>query len=165
MGNLRKIAKNEKFTAGFLAVEILVAVSIITVAMLAAMAVSQKSIQVSRQAFHSAQASFLLEEGAEVVRIARDNAWTNISSLTSGTNYYPVFSGGAWIFSPSANMVGIFTRTISIAGVNRDNATKDISDSGSDDPGTKLVTVTVSWPEGGTTVIKTLRFYLMDIFS
>ena len=146
-------------------IEVLVAVSIITVSILAAMAVAQKSVYVSRQAFHATQAAFLLEEGAEAVRIQRDNGWANISSFSAGTNYYPTFSAGTWTLSETANTVGIFTRTVSISSVNRDDTTKDIASSGADDPGTKLVTVTVSWPEGGVTVTKTLRFYVMDIFS
>jgi Tfp pilus assembly protein PilV len=154
-----------KFRTGFMVIEVLIAVSIIAVSILAAMAVAQKSVQVSRQSFHATQASFLLEEGAEAVRILRDNAWTNISALSAGTNYYPVFSSGTWTLSLSPATIGIFTRTINLANVNRDNSSKDISVSGSDDPGTKLVTVTVSWLEGGTTVTKTLQFYIMNIFS
>ena len=146
-------------------IEVLIAVSIIAVSILVAMTVSQKSVYVSRQAFHATQAAFLLEEGAEAVRIQRDNAWTNISGLTADTDYYPTFSANTWTLSPTANMVGIFTRTVSIANVNRDNTTKDISTTGANDPGTKLITVTVSWPEGGTTITKTLQFYISDIFS
>ena len=148
-----------------MAVEILVAVAIITVSILAAMAVAQKSIYISRQAFHTTQAAFLLEEGAEAVRIFRDNTWINISSLTPGANYYPIFSSNTWTSSSTANTVGIFTRTVSIASVKRDNITKDISSAGTDDPGTKLVTITVSWPEGGVAITKTLQFYIINIFS
>jgi len=146
-------------------IEIIVAVSIITVSILAAMAVTQKSVYVSRQAYHATQAAFLLEEGAEAVRIIRDNAWSNISSLTVGTNYYPTWAGGTWTLSQTANTVGIFTRTVTLASVNRDDTTKDIASAGTNDPGTKLVTVTVSWIEGGTTINKTLQFYIIDIFS
>lgn len=146
-------------------VEMLVAISIITVSVLAATAVSQKSIYVARQAFHTTQAGFVLEEGAEAVGVMRDNSWANISSLTAGTNYYPTFSGGTWTLSSTPNTVDIFTRTVSIASVSRDNTTKDISNTGTDDPGTKLVTVTVSWVEGGTTITKTLQFYIINIFS
>lgn len=129
-------------------VEILVAVSIITVSILAAMAVSQKSIFVSRQAFHSTQAAFLLEEGAENARIARDNAWSNVVALNS------------------SEQVGIFTRTVVASNVNRDNSSKDIVVSGGTlDSGTKLITVTVSWNEGGSAISKTLKFYISDIFS
>lgn len=148
-----------------MAVEILIAISIITVSILAAMAVAQKAVSVSRQAFHATQAGFLLEEGAEAVRMLRDNAWSNVSSLSVNTNYYPTFSEGTWILSTTANSVGIFVRTVTVANVNRNNTTKDISVTGTNDPGTKLITVTVSWSEGGTTISKALQFYIMDIFS
>ena len=149
---------------GFMMVEVLIISSIITLSMLASMAVAQKSLFVSRQAVHSTHASFLLEEGAEAVRILRDNAWSNISVLTPGNTYYPTFSGGTWTLSSTPNTIGVFTRTVSIATVLRDNITSDISLSGTDDPGTKLVTVTVSWLEAGVTVSKTLSFYIFDIF-
>ena len=149
---------------GFMMVEIMVAVSIITVSILTAMAVAQKSAYLSRQALHATEASFILEEGAEAVRIFRDNTWSNISSLTPGTNYYPTFSGGTWTLSITPNTVGIFTRKVTIASVKRDDVTKDIASAGTDDPGTKLATVTVSWPEGGTTITKTLPLYIMNIF-
>lgn len=147
-------------------IEVLIAASIITASILAAMAVAQKSLYVSRQALHAAQAAFLLEEGAESVRIVRDNAWSGISTLSVGTSYYPTFSGGTWTLSQNANSIGSFTRTVSVVGVNRDDTTKDIVASGGTiDAGTKLITVTVSWPEGGATVSKTLKFYISDIFS
>ncbi len=146
-------------------VEIIIVVSIILVSVLITMSVAQKSIVVSRQALHISQAAFLLEEGAEAIRIVRDNAWSNISNLTVSTNYYPTLSGNTWILSSTPNTVGIFTRTVSVANVNRDASTGDISSSGTNDAGTKLVTVTVSWTDGGEVASKTLSFYINDIFS
>ncbi|HEY4493936.1 MAG TPA: hypothetical protein VJB95_00680 [Candidatus Paceibacterota bacterium] len=159
------LKKFRRMNKGFMLVEVLIVTAIITVAILAAMAVSQKSIYVSRQAFHATQAAFLLEEGAEAVRILRDNGWSNISNLNTATTYYPEFSGGTWTLSVTASTVGIFTRTVNVADVNRDDSTGDIASAGTDDPGTKLFTITVSWPEGGTTITRTLPFYIMDIFS
>ena len=128
-------------------VEVLIAASIITVSVLAAMTVAQKSIFVSRQALHVTQASFLLEEGAENARIARDNAWSNVASINS------------------SEQIGIFTRTVVASNTNRDNTTKDIvSVGGVLDPGTKLITVTVFWQEGGQTITKSLQFFISDIF-
>lgn len=157
--------KKKLTNKGFMMVEILVAASIISVSILTAMAVAHKSIYVSRQSLHASQASYLLEEGAEVVKILRDNSWNNITALTVNTNYYPTFSSPNWSLSATPNAVGIFTRTVTVANVKRDDNTKDISSVGSDDAGTKLVTVTVSWSEGGVVVNKTLSFYLLDIFS
>ncbi len=151
--------------SGFMMVEIIIVVSIILVSVLITMSVAQKSIVVSRQVLHISQAAFLLEEGAEAIRIVRDNAWSNISNLTVSTNYYPTLSGNTWILSSTPNTVGIFTRTVSVANVNRDASTGDISSSGTNDAGTKLVTVTVSWTDGGEVASKTLSFYINDIFS
>lgn len=145
-------------------IEIIVAISIIVVSVLAAMTVTQKSIYISRQSLHLSQASFLLEEGAEVVRILRDNSWSNISNLSTGVDYYPTFSE-TWSLSTSPSTLNIFTRKITVSNVNRDVSNGDISSSGENDPGTKLITVTVSWTEGGETINKTLSFYIMDIFS
>lgn len=146
-------------------VEVLVAISIIAVAVLSAMAVAQKAVHVSRQTFHAEQAAFLAEEGAEAVRVARDNDWANLSALSTGTDYYPVFSGGTWTLSATPATVGIFTRTVSVEEVYRNGTTGDISASGSEDEGARLVTVTVSWQEGGNLMTKMLRFYIFDIFS
>jgi Tfp pilus assembly protein PilV len=150
---------------GFMMVEVIVVISIIVVSILAAMSVTEKSIYVSRQALHREQASFLLEEGAESVRIIRDNAWSNISSLNVGTDYYLTFSAGAWSLSTTPSTIGIFTRKVNISNVNRNTSTDDIASSGADDPGTKLITIIVSSTDGGDTLSKTLSFYLMDIFS
>jgi hypothetical protein len=72
------------------------------------------------------------------------------------------------MLSATPNTVGIFTRTVSVASVSRDNITDDIAPSGggaTNDDGTRLVTVDVSWVEGGATRNKTLSFYISDIFS
>jgi Tfp pilus assembly protein PilV len=165
MRNFPKITKKYRPQSGFGMIEILVAASIIALSVLAVMGVAQKSVAVARQSLHAEQAGFLLEEGAEGVRVLRDNGWSNISALTAGTNYYPAFSGGTWILSVTPNTVGIFTRKVVVAAVNRDSTTQDISPSGTNDPGTKLVTITVSWPEGADTITKTLSFYILDILS
>jgi Tfp pilus assembly protein PilV len=150
---------------GFMIIEILIAISIITASILATMAVAQKSVYISRQSLHATQAAFLLEEGAEAMRLIRDDAWSNISSLSLATEYFLVFDGSTWSLSPTPASIGGFTRTVRLSGVERDDTTKNITGSGSNDPETKLVTVEVSWNEGGVAVEKNLQFYLMNIFD
>lgn len=152
---------------GSLMIEVLVVAAIITASVLGASGVAQKSIYVSRGALHRAQASMLLEEGAEVVKILRDNNWTNISGLstTANSNYYPTFSGGTWSLSSTPSTVGIFTRTVKMSSVSRDSSTKDIVSSGGvDDAGTKMFTVNVSWLEGTESKSVDLSFYVSNIF-
>ncbi|HPS21417.1 MAG TPA: hypothetical protein PLO44_01255 [Candidatus Paceibacterota bacterium] len=155
--------KNKKL--GFMLIEVLVAISIITASTLAAMAVAQKSIVLSYRSVNTAQASFLLEEGAEAIRILRDDSWANISSLNTGTDYYLEFTGATWVLTTSSAQIDEFTRKINIADVYRDAVSGNISESGNLDAGTKLVTITVSWNEGTNTVSKTLSLYITDIFS
>jgi len=154
-----------KLVSGFMMVEVLIALSIIVVSILAAMGVTQKSVSVSRQSLHAAQAAFLLEEGTEAMRILRDNNWSNVSGLNPINTYYFSFSGTTWSVSEAPSQIGIFTRTARVDSVNRDAVTGDISISGTNDPGTKLITITVSWSESGRVVSKNLMFYLSDIFS
>ncbi|MBI5139531.1 hypothetical protein HZA26_02905 [Candidatus Nomurabacteria bacterium] len=161
---VRNREKNFSKQKGSLMVEILIVVSIITASLLVALNVTQKSIYLSRQSLNQSQVAFLLEEGAEAVRVRRDGAWANISGLTIGTNYYPFFSGGTWTLSTTPNTVGIFTRRIVVSSVYRD-ANQDIASSGTLDAQTKLVTVTVSWVDAGQNLSKTLQFYISDIFS
>lgn len=156
---------NRQKQKGGMMVEVLVAVAIITIAVLSATAVAQKSVAVSHQSTHNLQAAFLLEEGAEAVRVVRDDNWTNISNLTSGTTYYPTFSGGTWTLSTTVNTVDFFTRTVVFTDVNRDSTSGDIVSSGGvPDAGTKFVTVTVAWMEGTNNLSKTLSFYITNLF-
>ncbi len=155
----------KKNISGFALVEILVATSIITVTLLSVATIAQSSIKMSRRSLNASEASYLVEEGAEAVKIIRDNAWSNISGLTNGTTYYLSYSGGTWSLSTTVSTIGIFTRTIVFSAVNRDSNDDITSSGGTADTGTRLVTETVSWPDGSTTATKTLSLYIADIFS
>lgn len=153
-------------------VEIIIATSIIAVFTLVALNVAQKSVVVSRRAIHSTQAAFLLEEGAESVRIFRDsNNWGNFTGLFDASSTYclpgtvPNWTSALSTTSPCPK-IDIFTRTINVSDVERDGTSGDIvSSGGSLDSGTKLFTITVSWQESGEVISKTLKFYINNIFS
>ena len=88
------------------------------------------------------EATALLKEGEEAVRVVREKGWTNISA--NGT-YHPFIEANSWSLSPGPQTINDFTRTIVIENVSR-NATGTIVDSGGTiDPSTKKVTVSVSW--------------------
>lgn len=163
---MKYFLKIKNTNSGFMVVELLIAIFIIVTSILAFSNVAQKSINVSRQSLDTSIASFLLEEGAEVVRLYRDIDWDNISDMTPGTTYYIDFDSvnSAWYFTTTPNTIGKFTRSIVFESVNRDAVTGDISISGSSDAGTRLVTVNVSWTEGGVSITKDLSFYISDIF-
>lgn len=150
------------YQAGFGMIEIIAGVSILALSLAGIGAVAQRSLALSRQALQETQANFLLEEGAEVVRIFRDNAWVNISGLSTTTTYYLTY-GSKWATSTSAVLVdGVFARTVHISDVYRD-ANDDIASSGTFDAGTRKITVALSWPNGFGTSTKSVEFYLADI--
>ncbi len=158
---MKFIFKNQ----GFLTVEMLVSVSIITAVIISSSIVAQKSLNLSRRAVHTVQASYLLEEGAEAIRTIRDDTWDHFPNFNYNVPNGLEFSGGVWTVSGSSSTIGIFTRTVTFYTVNRDGITGDIVTSGgSYDTGTVLVKVEVSWPEGGETITKSLYFYITDIF-
>jgi len=164
--------KNKKKKAGFMAIEILLATSIITMIVLAGTAVAQKSIIVSRQAVHSLQATYLLEEGAEALKIIRDNDWNNFSYLSAlcdnPATVYLEFLEGTWnLTSTSEPNIGIFNRVIIYNIAGRDDITGDLVQNCGpfNDGGSYFFNVSVRWMEGGKIINKELSFYLMDIWN
>lgn len=163
---MRKIKQNKtKTQSGFMMLEILVIASILVVVILGSASVAKKAVEVSSRNIHLNQANFLLEEGAEAVRILRDNDWSNISLQTAVAYYYATFNAGTWSLSQNMSTNGIFTRRIVFEDVYRDATTQDIvTNGGVLDSGTRLVTITVGWLEGDQQVSKSLKFYITDLF-
>lgn len=156
--NRKHILKN----TGFGLIEIVVGVSVLGISLVGIGAVAQRSVAISRQSLQETQANFLLEEGSEVMRFFRDQSFTNISKLSTTTTYYLTY-GSAWATTTMANKVdNFFTRSITVSDVKRD-ANDDIASSGTYDSGTKKINVTLSWPNGFASSMKTVQFYLTDI--
>lgn len=171
---MKLFVKTNKKNRGVLLVEVLVAASIITISVLAATAVAQKSISMTQRTLHTAQAAFLIEEGAELTRVVRDQGWANFSSITKGNLYHPVDTGGGqWRFAGDAETIDRFTRSVAFYSACRNNSTGDLIDAGKvtscsvgvEDLRTLLVDVAVSWSEAGENVTKNIMFYIADIFS
>lgn len=155
-----------KYNIGSALVEVMVACSVFSILSFSLISATNKGINLSNVALRQVQASFLLEEGAESVKIIRDNSWSNISSLNTATNYYLSFNNtnNTYSISTTPNTIdSFFTRSIVFSDVRRDS-NDDISATGTVDAGTKMVTVTVSWPSAGVTLSKSLSFYIANIF-
>lgn len=160
-----------KKNKGFSLIEVLIASAIISLCLFALVSAASEGYRLSKNTLRQNQANMLLEEGAEAVKSIRDIAWTNISSLTMGATYYLTFdtNSNTWTLgnSPISPIDAIFTRTIVFSNVERSASDDIVSSAGSwDDPGTKKVTITVTWVSySGRTSSKTLSFYMSDIFS
>ena len=174
----KKLANSSKWMCGFTIIEVLVACSIITISMFALMQTAQKGIILSEYALKKSQASLLLEEGAEAVKSIRDNNWTTINNLTLNTQYYLFFNTTTKLWSldntttttlagsiPTYPIDGIFRRTVVFYPVSRDVNDDIVSSGGTIDTRTKKVVVTTTWTTGGVSNIKSLSFYIADIFN
>ena len=150
---------------GFGLIEVVFGSAIISLTLFGILSVAKNSLRVTDYALRSAQSGYLILEGAEAVRAMRDVNWINISGLTTATTYYLTFSTETNRFATtSVNTLvdGIFERSFTLADVFR-NGSDDIASSGTNDPGTKKITVNVSWFNRNSTTTKTVDFYLTNI--
>jgi len=155
-----------RMSTGIGLIEAVAGVSIISIFIFSLMLASQLSQKIVGESVRNTQSSFLLEEGADAVKIIRDTSWSSgIGNLVAGTDYYFSYNGTTWI-STSNNVYidGIFERKFVLSNVYRD-ANDDIAASGTLDSGTKKATVSVSWLGRTGTTTKSASFYLTDLFS
>src|SRR3990167_8741836 len=79
-------------------IEAVAGVSIISIFIFSLMLASQLSQKIVGESVRNTQASFLLEEGVDAVKILRDTGWgSGIGNLAVGTNYYFSYNGTTWI--------------------------------------------------------------------
>lgn len=93
------------------------------------------------------QATALMQEAIEAMRIVREESWDLIA--TNGT-YYPSPTATSWALSAGVEtidaLIGL-TRQIEISDVYRDGSGAITDTGGTLDPSTKAVTISVSWNE------------------
>jgi Tfp pilus assembly protein PilV len=150
-------------STGFGILEILIGSAAIALSLLGIMFVFKNAIDVTTRNTRTIQASYLLEEGVEAVKIMRDAGWANITDLTMGVDYFFDFTGTTWATSTTNVFTdGVFERTFVVLAVYRD-ANEDITESGAFDPDTKEIVVSVGWSDGAATTTKTLATYITNI--
>lgn len=156
---------NKLIPRGFGLIEIVVGSTILTISLIAISGYFQKALQLNQDSGKTAQASFLLEEGIEVVKFFRDTSWLNISGLTVGASYFLQFDGAKWATTSSNVFVdNVFERKLVINNVSRDTNDDIVSSGGTEDTDTKKVTVSVSWLGKNGTTTKSISTYLTNIF-
>jgi type II secretory pathway pseudopilin PulG len=152
-------------SGGFGLLESVVGAAILTVIFVGGLTAFGNSLRLGREAVRLTKASFLLQEGAEVLRLWRDAGWNNIAGLNADTVYYFNFNGSSWATTTSASLIdGVFEREFRAADVYRDEA-DDIVPSGTLDPDTRQFEVSVSWRSGNATTTRALKLYLTNLFD
>jgi hypothetical protein len=150
---------------GFNLVEAVVSVTLAASFILALSAINTFYVRIALGHEQVIRASFLAEEGLEAARYMRDESWTNkVGVLTPGVEYYLYFSGTSWQATTTVTEPAGFERRIKFDAVSRDT-NADISELGTLDPNTRLVTSSVAWSERGATTTKVISMYLTNLFS
>lgn len=151
---------------GFGLVEVLIGASIITLGIVALIQAFGIYVKFALNNDRNVQAAYLAEEGLEVATFLRDGGWgANYDRFTIGANYYISWNGSSWATTTTEqNIDGIFWRKFVVDNVYRD-ANDKIASSGTLDPNTKKVTVTVAYKQGVATTTKTMSTYLTDLYG
>jgi len=150
-----------KFTKGVVLIELLVAFGLAELLLPALLAGFVSATQGREVYEQRVAATALVREAEEAIRSFRNEAWSNISNLSTSPNlicldqskdcYYPSISGSKWTFLPGDESIPNtnFTRTVVVSDVYRD-ASQNIVAQGfpgaSLDPSTRQFLITVSWP-------------------
>ncbi len=162
-----RITSVQSKTSGFSLVELLISISIAAIILVGMAQAVVIAVDTTERGRRATEAANLAEEGIEALRAMRDDSWSsNIQPLANGASYYPVISGDSWTITASdpGLIAGRYTRKVELSEVYRD-ADDDISASGSLDPKSRGVTVTVEWLEGDDTASLILETYITNFLN
>ncbi len=151
-----------KFSSGLALVEIVIGAAIMTVGILAINISYNTYLQYALANQHNVEAANLLSEGEEVFSIFRYKDWNYIGKLSTTTTYYLTFTSDWATTTTPVYVDGMYLRSIIISDVKRDGNDR-IATSGTYDPYTKQITVTVSYYQGHATTTKTISAYIANI--
>ncbi len=151
---------------GFGLLEIVIGTSIIFVFFFALMGALTSGIRLNERNLRATRASFLLTEGVEAAKMLRASGWSaNIASLNSNTAYSLEWTGTAWRPTTTIALVdNRYERRLHFHSAYRDGS-QDLASSGTIDPGTRRLVVSVSWLENNATTTATTTTYLTNLFN
>lgn len=133
-----------KSQKGSLLVEVLVVMGLMGLLLPALIGAIITTKQGEVQRNNRVQASGLLREGIEAVRVVREDDWQAFA--TNGT-FHPIVNGSTWELAAGPETIDSLTRTILVENVSRNTAGSIVTSGGMVDPSTKKVTVQVSWTQ------------------
>ena len=144
---------NNSKANGFLLIEIIIAIALISIVFITLLGVGVLTMNISSSIQKQTQADSLIKEEFEAVRNFRDGTtWaTNglgIVNTDTGNPYHLVNSANKWTLVAGAETTGIFTRQVVFDKVSRDPTTQNIEttyNSSHNDADTRKITVTISW--------------------
>jgi hypothetical protein len=151
---------------GFGLLEVVIGTSIILVFFFSLMGALTAGLRLNDRNLRATRASFLMTEGIEVAKMLRASGWSaNISPLSAGTAYSLEWTGSVWRTTATPMLIdGLYDRRLTFHPAYRDG-NQDLADSGTADPGTKRLLVSVSWREGVATTTATTTTYITNLFN
>jgi len=150
---------------GLAIVEVVVATAVVLLIVLSSYGANILYLRISIRNPDETKAAFLLEEGMEAVRLMRDDDWdTRIDSLSTGTTYYFYYNGTIWQATTTKIYIdNQFERSFTLSAVSRNSGGDIVTSGGTNDDGTRKVTVNVAWWSYNATTTKTAQTYITDI--
>ncbi len=160
--------KSSFLKKGVSLVEVIIAVSIISLGFVVVAQAYVTLVKVSLANTKKIQGALIAEEGMEAIRGIRDISWSSkIANLSVNTKYYFAFSTttNLWTSTSTLGYVdGTFARSFTLQNVYR-NGSSNIASSGTLDPNIKKVVVSVAWQDKSATTTKTISTYLTNILA
>jgi len=157
--------QNKHSQVGVSAVEVLIGVAIASLVLIFAANAIILFINSGRTVSEKTKGLYLAEEGLELVRFIRDQAWTNVSGLSTNSTHYLRVTGTTVTTSGTSEVIDGFQRSFRVQNVYRNSTTDDIvaSTTGGSvaDTNSKYVFMTVVGGNPTTTV--TLTSVLSDL--
>ncbi len=132
---------NKKPSSGQSVIEVIIAVAIFVILASGSVTVILGSFLSSRQGSEETQASFYAQEGLDAVKSIRDQSWEFLVDGDHGLS----FAGGKWVFNGTSEVLGKYTRKITISPVNRSVGGDIAPTGGTLDPNTKKAVALVTW--------------------
>ncbi len=140
-------------------IEILAAVGIGALLIIAAATAITPALKINTQAHRVQVGTALAKELVENVRVLAEGDWHNVFNLaTSSTNHYHLSTSSSPFTAISGNesvtvSTTTYTRYFYIDDVYRDSSDLIVTSGGSYDPSTKKLSVDYSWPNSSTSTL------------
>lgn len=142
----------KKSNSGFLLIEIIIAIALISTVFITLLGVGVLVINVSGTIQKQTQADSLIKDELEALRNFRDGttwATNGLGVINTGSSnpYHMVINSNKWTIVSGAETAGIFTRKIIFDDVSRDASGNidDIYNVSRNDADTIKVTVVITW--------------------
>jgi len=143
-------------------VEMIVSIALAAIIIAGITQIVTASIKANQLNKHKTQALNLAQGGMEITRNIRDNNWDNLANLEIDIGYHPVQGIDGWTLASGSEIIGQFTRAITIQNVYRGGDNNIVELGETPDPESRKITSQVSWQEKGKDYNISLMTYLVN---